>query len=86
MLTETVFIEKRHILMDKATMTVIMNRRDDGEWLCITINKEVSYGDNYVEIVDNVMNCQFLDDHYAYKYYVERMESFGFKPFTIIVE
>lgn len=88
MLTETVFMEKRHILMDKATMTVIMNRRDDGEWLCITIDKDVQYynDDDYVDIIGKSINCQFLHDHYAYKYYVERMESFGFKPFTIIVE
>ena len=86
MLTETVFMEKRHILMDKATMTIIMNRRSDGKWLCIAIDKEVTYGDNYIEIIDEVTSCQLLDDYRAYEYYVERMESFGFKPFTIIVE
>ena len=86
MLTETVFKEKRHILMDKATMTVIMNRRNDGEWLCITIDKEVSYGGDYFEIINDVMNCKFLDDNHAYKFYKDRMESYGFKQFTIIVE
>lgn len=86
MLTETVFMEKRHILMDKATMTVIMNRRSDGEWLCITIDKDVPYGDDYIEITKDVMNCKFLDDSHAYEFYLERMESYGFKQFTIIVE
>lgn len=74
MLTEIEFMDKRHIILDKATETVVMNKGKDG-WLIYEIPKDTMVAAPKPEFV-----CYGA----AYEYYKERMESFMFRRFPII--
>lgn len=75
MLTEIEFSDKRHVILDKATETIVMNKGKDG-WLIHEIPKDTMVAASRPELV-----C----DGAAYEYYKERMESFAFRKFPIIV-
>lgn len=74
MLTELEFKDKRHLILDKADTTIIMNKGKDG-WLIHEIPKDTMVAASRPEMV-----C----DGVAYEYYKERMESFAFRKFPII--
>lgn len=74
MLTEIEFSDKRHIILDKATETIVMNKGKDG-WLIHEIPKDTMVAASKPELV-----C----DGAAYEYYKERMESYGYRSFPII--
>ena len=77
MLTELEFMDKKHIVLDKFDYTYIMNKGTDNLWAIICVPK------------DTVTDIQVEDEvpeEDAYRFYRERMESFGFMSFPIIVE
>lgn len=71
------FRKKSHIIMDKPLFTHVFNKIND-KWFIHSISRN-HY--NYIGSEES-----FLSDEEAYDYYVERMESFGFKRFEIISE
>ena len=77
MLTELEFKGKKHIIMAKPAETIIMTKKQGDYWevYCISKRDDI-YG--HEETI-------FSEDD-AYEYYMDRMESFGFKQFPIIVE
>ena len=77
MLTETEFIGKRHIILDKSAETYIMERFDKG-WKIITISK---WNGSEPEV-----STEIVQDCKAYEFYKERMESFGYRQFPIVEE
>lgn len=77
MLTQLDFIGKRHIVLDKAVETYVMERFDKG-WKIITISK---WNGSEPEV-----STEIVQDDKAWEFYKERMESFGFRPFPIIEE
>ena len=74
MLSEIEFVARRHIILDKADTTIIMNKGKDG-WLIHEIPKDTMVAASRPELV-----C----DGAAYEYYKERMESYGYRRFPII--
>lgn len=77
MLSEIEFKDKNHIVLDKAQFTTVMNRNRDGEWEVISLPRDYM-------LVN--MNYTVLHEDEAYEYYRERMESYGFRQFPILVE
>ena len=78
MLSIIEFIDKKHLILDKEKFTVIMSRRSGTNiWTVVEIPRDRIRDWTY-HTYDN--------DQDAYDYYRERMESYGFKPFPIIVE
>ena len=71
------FIGKRHIIMDKAVETYVMERFDKG-WKIVTISK---WNKSEPEV-----STEIVQDYKAWEFYKERMQSFGFRPFQIIAE
>lgn len=78
MLSFEEFKGKKRILMDKFNFTIIMSKTPDGNWDVISLPKN-----NYMLVN---MSYEALVEEEAYEYYRERMESYGYRPFTIIVE
>lgn len=76
MLTELEFRTKRHIILDKGVETFVMNRdiRDD-RWHICSITRDP--GD---------FSCHIYDMEEAWAFYVNRMSSYGFKQFPVIVD
>lgn len=78
MLTEEQFRGKQYIIMDKPTDIIVMTKKLDGYWLIVSASK------NEVDInIDENMLVHEID---AYEYYKERMESFGYRRFTVITK
>lgn len=77
MLSFEEFMDKKHIILDKAQFTTVMNRNRDGEWEVISLPRDYM-------LVN--MNYTVLHEDEAYEYYRERMESYGFRQFQILVE
>lgn len=77
MLTEVEFVGVKHIILDKPEYTYIMNRGPLG-WDVHTIPK--NWG--CIDLTDH----ESMSEDDAYEFYRERMESFGFKRFQVIVE
>lgn len=77
MLTQLEFIGKRHIVLDKAVETYVMERFDKG-WKIVTISK---WNKSEPEV-----STEIVQDCKAWEFYKERMESFGYRQFPIIEE
>lgn len=78
MLTEEQFRGKKYIIMDKPTDIIVMTKKLDGYWLIVSSSK------NEVKInIDENMLVHEID---AYEYYKERMESYGYRRFTVITK
>lgn len=77
MLSFEEFRDKKHIVLDKAQFTTVMNRNRDGFWDVISLPK--------IYMLTN-MNYSNLCENDAYEYYRCRMESYGFRQFPILVE
>lgn len=77
MLSFEEFMDKKHIILDKAQFTTVMNRNRDGEWEVISLPRDYM-------LVN--MNYTVLHEDKAYEYYRERMESYGFRQFPILVD
>lgn len=77
MLSELEFCGKRHIVLDKAAETYVMERFDKG-WKIITISKWNK--------LEPEVSTEIVHDCKAYEFYKERMESFGYRQFPIIEE
>lgn len=78
MLTLNEFKGKKHIVMDKPNHTVIMNRKCNNGWNCIMIPRKYSISD--------LSYHTYGTDKEAYEFYLARMESYGFKKFTVLTE
>ena len=78
MLTELEFMDKKRILLDKNGCTYVMQKTPDGLWDVISLPKG-----NYMLVN---MHYTVYKEEEAYEYYKERMESYGFRPFTVLVE
>lgn len=78
MLSKSEFKDKKHIVMDKPRETVIMNRRHGGGWNVVWVPKEFS--------ITELSYYAYSDDDEAYEFYRERMESYGFRSFTVLTE
>ena len=78
MLTELEFMDKKRILLDKPQATFVMNRNPDGTWDVISLPKG-----NYMLVN---MHYTVYKEEEAYEYYKERMESYGFRQFPILME
>jgi hypothetical protein len=77
MLTEVEFVGVKHIILDKPEYTYIMNRGPLG-WDVHTIPK--NWG--CIDLTDH----ESMSEDDAYEFYRERMASFGYKRFQVIVE
>ena len=75
MLTEAEFKDKEVIILDKSQFVYIMIYGLT-TWKIVTISKSSLH-----EVSE-----EYLYDEEAYEFYKERMESFGYKPFPIIME
>jgi len=78
MLDKLHFKDVKHIVMDKADFTVIMNRKTKEGWNVIMVPRKYSISDWSYHTYDN--------DDDAYEFYRARMESFGFRPFYVLTE
>lgn len=78
MLTKIEFKGVKHIVMDKAEFTVIMNRNTRGGWNVVMVPRKFSISDWSYHTYDN--------DDDAYEFYGARMDSFGFKQFPVLTE
>jgi hypothetical protein len=80
MLSEIEFMDKKHIVMDKPLETIIMNRQSGvyKGWNVVMVPKKFS--------ITELSDYTYSNDDDAYEFYRERMESYGFKPFTVIAE
>ena len=78
MLTELEFMDKKRILLDKYGFTYVMQKTPDGLWDVISLPKG-----NYM--LANMSYTALVEEE-AYEYYRKRMESYGFRPFTVLVE
>ena len=77
MLTEIEFKDVKHIVLDKKLETIIMNRNKDYQWLIHEIPKDTMVAAHKPILVD---------EETAYLYYMERMQSFGFLQFPVLIE
>ena len=78
MLTELEFKDKERIVQVKHMFTYVFNHnKKRGDWSIITIPTDTE--SVFVE------QSYWIDDE-AYEFYKERMSSFGFKQFPIIME
>lgn len=77
MLTQLEFIGKRHIVLDKAAETYVMERFDKG-WKIVTISK---WNGSEPEV-----STEIVQDDKAWEFYKERMASFGYRQFPVIEE
>ena len=82
MLDELTFQGAKHIVMDKMLFTYVMNR-NGSEWVVCTIPK--LEGCNFPSHCSFAENSVMSNDE-AYKFYRERMESFGYKKFPYVEE
>ena len=71
MLSFEEFMSKRIIVLDKA-LNIIIFERGMEVWHIYTITRKTDEYDHFV----------YSDDE-AYEYYRDRMESYGYRPFTI---
>ena len=78
MLSELEFRDKKHIVMDKADFTVIMNRNTRGGWNVVMVPRKFS--------ISELSYYAYNTDIEAYEFYRARMESFGFKQFPVLTE
>ena len=78
MLTEEQFRGKKYIIMDKPTDIIVMTKKLDGYWLIVSTSKS--------EVKINIDENMLVHEIDAYEYYKERMESFGYKRFTVITK
>lgn len=78
MLTEIEFMGKNHIVLDKAQFTVVMQRTPDEKWDVISLPKS-----SYMLVNMRYTN---MSEEEAYEYYRDRMQSYGFKAFPVLVE
>lgn len=78
MLSFEEFQGKKHIVLDKAYFTVIMNRNTIDGWNVVMVPRKLSISEWSYHAYDN--------DDDAYKFYRARMESFGFKQFPVLTE
>lgn len=77
MLTFEEFVDKNRIVLVKHGFTYVFNHGKRGNWSIITVPTDTE--------------CTFVEQNYwldeeAYEFYRERMSSFGFKQFPIIME
>lgn len=83
MLTENEFKDKRCIILDKPNSVYVMHRTMDltsiWQWYVYEIEKHSNRFN--LTAVGEVMT-----EESAFEFYKERMESYGFKPFPVIVE
>lgn len=78
MLTEEQFRGKKYIIMDKPTDIIVMTKKLDGYWLIVSTSKS--------EVKINIDENMLVHEIDAYEYYKERMESFGYRRFTVITK
>ena len=78
MLSEIEFSDKKHIIMDKFNSTIVMQKTPDGQWDVISLPK------NCFMLVNMTYECMSEDE--AYEYYKERMESYGYRTFPVLME
>lgn len=78
MLTEEQFRGKKYIIMDKPTDIIVMTKKLDGYWLIVSASKS--------EVKINIDENMLVHEIDAYEYYKERMESFGYRRFTVITK
>ena len=76
MLTETEFMDKKTVILNKNLEVIIFNK-SEGKWLIYVISKSSSsHGVCFVDLFDEK----------AYEYYKEKMASYGFRQFEILTE
>lgn len=78
MLTEEQFRGKKYIIMDKPTDIIVMTKKLDGYWLIVSASKS--------EVKINIDENMLVHEIDAYEYYKERMESYGYRRFTVITK
>lgn len=78
MLSFEEFQDKKHIVLDKADFTVIMNRSTIRGWNVIMVPRKFS--------ISEMSYHSYNEDEAAYDFYRARMESFGFRKFPVLVE
>lgn len=78
MLSFEEFSGKKHIVLDKADFTVIMNRNTRGGWNVVMVPRKFSISEWSYHTYGN--------DDDAYEFYRARMDSFGFKQFPVLAE
>lgn len=78
MLNEEEFRSKTYVIMDKPTSIIVMSKKLNGYWLVISASKD----EKDINIDDNTL----MNEVDAYTYYKERMESFGYRRFTVITK
>lgn len=78
MLSEIEFKDKKHIIMDKFNSTTVMQKTPDGKWDVITLPK------NCYMLVN--MTYDNVSEDKAYECYRNRMESYKFRDFPVLVE
>lgn len=79
MLTYEEFMDKRHIVLDKTNYTFVMNRVDF-IWQVWSIKRIEN------ESIIHMESKYGLTMSEAYDFYKDRMASYGFKQFPIIME
>lgn len=77
MLDQEEFKDKRRIILMKPLFTYVITKGCVGDWRIHTIP---------VDTKCSIIEETFYIEDDAYEFYKERMESYGFKPFPIIVE
>lgn len=75
MLTEIEFMDKMSIILDKDQYVYTMVRIDKNWWYVYTISR------NFKE----TPTWKMMDMEGAYEFYRERMESYGFKRFPVLI-
>lgn len=75
MLTFEEFMDKNHIILDKCCETFILEKDYEDKWHVFSIIRSACEFDHWI-----------YSDEEAYEFYKERMESYGFKRFPIIIE
>lgn len=78
MLTEEQFRGKKYIIMDKPTDIIVMTKKLDGYWLIVSSSKN----EKDINIDENTL----MHEIDAYNYYRDRMESYGYRRFTVITK
>ena len=78
MLSEIEFKDVKHIVLDKPFETVIMNRNTKGGWNVVMVPRKFS--------ISEMSYHTYNSDDEAYEFYRARMDSFGFRRFSVLTE
>ena len=83
MLTELEFMDKKCIILDKTNYVHVMHRTMSStsiwQWYVYDIEKHSNR-------FNLTITGEVMTEENAYEYYKDRMESYGYKPFPVIVE